>query len=214
MTGRLAAAAAALAAALAILAAAGCGLRSEPPELVRQWVLEYPPPEPGGPKLAAALVVDRLGAAEEYNSTDMVYRPAPRERGSYNYHRWRVAPGDMVGDLLLRDLRMENRLAGVFSFRQGREARFRLEGGVERMLEVDEKGGWRAELWVTLALIDTREKRVDRRVALSKDYRLSRPMPSRDAPGLAAAMSAAMQELSARARADIHAAVARALEGD
>jgi ABC-type uncharacterized transport system auxiliary subunit len=209
MVRRLAAGLAALALAAGL---AGCGLKNQPPELVREWVLEYPPPEPAAARLPAALLVERLGTAMEYNSSEMVYRPAPRERASYNYHRWRVTPGDMVGDLLLRDLRAQGRLAGVFSYRQNRQARFRLEGGVERMLEVDEKAGWRAELWVNLALVDTRQAAVDRRVVFSRDYRLSQPMSSRDAAGLAAALSLAMQRLSAEARADIYAGVTRALK--
>ncbi len=202
------------------LAAAGCGLGGgEPPLMIKQWTLEYPPPSPlppspssAGRRLPAALKVKRFGAVRALIGTDMLYRPRPNQREAYNYHRWLVSPADMVGDFLLRDLRAQAAFAAVFSSRQPQRARFVVEGGVEEFMEVDGEDGWQAVLRVNLALVDTKQDAAPRRLLFQRDYRFSAPMPSRDAAGLARGMSKAMEAFSQKARADLVEAVRRALE--
>lgn len=63
--------------------------------------------------------LDSTGAlfsvAQSFNSTAMVYKPQQNRLDSYPYSRWRVNPGDMVSDFLLRDIRKSLLFKGVFS---------------------------------------------------------------------------------------------------
>ena len=71
----------------------------------------------------------------------MVYQPAPFKLQQYQSSTWRVNPGDMVTDYLLRDLRNQKLFKAVFSYREPSTARFALEGEIEQFAEVDETGG-------------------------------------------------------------------------
>lgn len=197
----------------AIWFAAGCGLpKSHPPVLVKQWTLEYPAPKPGRAKLQAELKVMRFQASQALLGAEMVYRPAPNERGVYHYNRWLASPSDLVGDFLLRDLRTQGGLTVVYSNRQPQRPRFMLEGGVENFLEVDEGQDWHAALKVNLTLLDTKQGDVTKRLLFQRDYTLTASMPSKDPAGLAKAMSQAMAKFSDKARADILEAIEGALK--
>ena len=170
-----------------LLLLTGCSWGSAPPLAIRQWVLEYPPPaRVAGPPLEARLKLARLGSARAYLGREMVYRQEDYQRGVYPYQRWLVPPSDMVGDLLLRDLLRSGRFKQVFSYRQRDSARFRLEGGVERFLEVDGPTGPRAELVLNLTLLDTSQKDTIKRVLFQHRYAASQAMEQKKASALAA----------------------------
>ncbi len=194
---------------LLLLLLAGCSWGSPPPLTIKQWMLEYPPPAASAkPPLPARLKLARFSAARSCLGTEMVYRQEDFQRGVYPYQRWRVFPSDMVGDLLLRDLRRSGRFEEVISHRRRDSARFRLEGGVERFLEVDGPAGPRAELALSITLLDTSQKDSTRRVLFQRDYQAQVAMKEKKAPALAAGLSRALARLSRRIRAE----VARALE--
>jgi len=196
-----------------LLLLTGCSWGSAPPLTIKQWMLEYPPPPRAAESpLEARLKLARFSTVRAYLGTEMVYRQESFERRVYPYQRWRVFPSDMVGDLLLRDLRRCGRLKEVFSYRQRGSARFRLEGGVERFLEVDGPKGPRAELGLSITLLDTRQKDSTKKVLFQKDYAASQAMKEKKAPALAAALSRALARVSGQVRADVIEAIARALE--
>lgn len=188
-------------------------LGGAPPPMIRKWTLEYPPPHLQGAKpLPVVIRVERFSAAVALRGQDMIYRPASHQRQSYPYQQWWAAPSDLVGDLLLRDLQASRLFAGVLAYDQRGRPRYRLEGGVQEFLEVDRPQGWRARLWVNLALVDTADPHMPGRVLLQKDYRLEEPIADKGAAGLAAAMSRAAQRFSRQALADIYQALARAVK--
>jgi cholesterol transport system auxiliary component len=197
-----------LAAALMLTACVG----GQAPVLVKQWILDYPPPAlPGLKPLDASLKLERFSAAAGYLSPEMVYSPSPNERAVYPYDRWRVSPADLVGDLFLRDLRACGLFTAIWAPAQRGPARFKLEGGVEKFLEVDEAKGWRAELTLTLTLLDTKEKRLPGLVVFQKDYQKSLPITEKSAAGLSAAMSRVLAQLSAEFIKDVHQAMSKRL---
>lgn len=198
---------------LALLTATGCNLpSSNPPILVKQWTLEYQAPQPAQAKLPAELKVRRFQAAQTILGAEMIYRPGPNERGIYNYNRWLVSPSDLVGDFLLRDLRAQGALAGIFANRHPQRPRFRLEGGVEEFLEMDDGDVWHAALKVSLTLLDTKQNDVTKRLLFQHSYTYTTPMASKDPAGLAKGMSQNMARFSAKARADILKAIEQALK--
>jgi len=174
----------------------GCG---KPPMLVNQYILEYPPPASGpGAKIPAALKVEIFSVAQAFNTNAMVYQPQPYKSQVYNYSRWRVNPGYLVTDYLLRDLREAGLFKAVFGPDGSGKHRFQLEGGVAEFQELDEPGGWQAALALTVTLLDTDEERLPQRVVFQKNYRILEPMPEKTPQGLAQAMSRAMAQVSAR----------------
>jgi ABC-type uncharacterized transport system auxiliary subunit len=205
--------AAVLTLAAALLLAGGCGLPStKPPVLIKKWTLEYPPPPAGAQTLSAELKVKRFQAVPAYLGSDMIYRPAPNERGLYHYNRWLASPADLVGDALLRDLRAQNALIAVFSNRQFQRPRFVLEGGVEEFLEDLTSGTGQASLKATLTLLDTKQAGPIAGLLLQREYKVQAPMTGKGPGNLAKAMSQAAAKFSAMARADILKAIEKALQ--
>lgn len=196
---------------LGAVIAPGCGMGpgSQP---VTYYTLDYAPPvEPTADYLGTALKVARFSSANGLDALDMLYGPSPLEFSVYNYHRWRVSPGEMVGDFLLRDLRDSRRFKAVFSYRNREKARFNLEGSVEAFREQDQEGGSRAKLTLNLTLLDQARASVADRVVFQRWYRATEPMAQASARELAKAMSKAMQKVSREITGDLHQAVEQRL---
>jgi cholesterol transport system auxiliary component len=160
------------------------------------------------PSLGQTVRVGRLAVTQAYNAPNMFYRAEPFRLESYDQHRWRVTPGDLVTDFLLRDLRSAGLFRAVFSYRDAEGARFVVEGGVEEFLEVDGSDGPRAVLGLHVTLLDTSQQEVTRRVVFQRGYRAEEPLSDRTAPALAQGMSRAMEGLSRRILRDLHEAAA------
>ncbi|MFZ5448044.1 MAG: ABC-type transport auxiliary lipoprotein family protein [Thermodesulfobacteriota bacterium] len=120
----------------------GCG---KPPVMIHKHLLEYSPPEAARRSpIPEALKVELFSVAQAYNSPAMVYRPDTYQSETYRYHRWRVNPGELVTDFLLRDLRHSGLFKAVFGYGSTPKTRFQLEGAVEEFLEVDAGEAWSA----------------------------------------------------------------------
>jgi ABC-type uncharacterized transport system auxiliary subunit len=193
--------------ALLLLVLAGCG---KPPLLVHQYILEYPAPVlPGKVKIPDSIKVEQFSVAQAFNTSAMVYQPQPFKNETYNYSRWRTNPGYLVTDYLLRDLRAAHLFNAVFGPGGSGKYHFLLEGGVEDFKELDEPGGWKAVLSLTVTLIDTTQEELPQRVVFQKEYRATEPMPERTPRGLAEGMSQAMQHLSGQIIVDTYEAARR-----
>jgi ABC-type uncharacterized transport system auxiliary subunit len=182
--------------------------------MVRQWSLEYEPPatrEGFEPLADQTISLKRFTASMDYITEDMVYRPDDYERGVYPYNRWRVRPAEMVGDMLLRDIKAAGLFKAVFGPERADDARFVLEGGVLRFLEVDAKDNWRAELELSLTLLDKREKHLPQRILFQRQYQAKTLIQEKGAAGLARAMSLAMNEISGKVVNDLKAACEKAV---
>ena len=186
---------------------AGCG---KPPALVQKYILEYPPPVVANtPKVGEVIKVEVFEVSQVYNSPAMVYQPDPYKSESYNYSRWRVNPGYLVTDYLIRDLRNAHTFKAVLPYGSTGKSRFLLEGGVEKFLEVDSPGVWQAALAVNVTLLDLNRQELPERVVLQKNYQILEPLPEKTPQGLAQGMSRAMAKLSARIIKDVSQAAAQ-----
>ena len=142
--------------------------------------------------------------AQAYNSPAMIYQPQPFKSDTYNYHRWRVNPGQLVTDFLLRDLRHSGLFTAVFGYDRTAKARFLLEGAVEECQEVNAGDHWSAVLAVNITLLDTTREEITQRVIFQKNYRGDEPLTDKTPQGLAAAMSRTMEKLSGAIISDAH----------
>jgi cholesterol transport system auxiliary component len=178
----------------AALLAAGCG---KPPVMVHKYLLEYPAPEvPRHPRVPEGLRVELFAVAQAFNSPAMAYRSESYKSETYHYHRWRVNPGNLVTDFLLRDLRQAGLFKAVFGYDSTARPRFVLEGAVEEFQEKDEGEVWHAALALNITLLDTTEEEITRKVVFQKNYRGAEPLADKTPKGLADAMSRAMQKVS------------------
>jgi ABC-type uncharacterized transport system auxiliary subunit len=191
-----------------VLLASGCGTT---PILVHQYLLEYPAPPLKGSPLNAGLKVEHCAVAQAYNTTSMIYQPAPFEREAYKYHRWRVNPGYLVTDYLVRDLRHSGLFKAVFTSESSEKNRFVLEGGVEDFQEVDGPDGWQASLALVVTLLDTSAEEAPQKVVFQKRYGMREPMVARTPQGLAESMSRAMERLSAQIIPEVYDAARKRL---
>ena len=189
---------------LCALLIAGCFPGSKPPQTTEQFTFEYGPPAACSvAALPDALKVNRFSVAQQYNGPSMVYQPTPYRLAVYNLNRWRVNPGDMITDFLIRDLTSSGMFRGVFSYRQTESARFAVEGSVEEFLEIDEQDTGKARITLSVALIDTKETEVSKRLVFQKRYSSMEPLTVQTPEAFARGMSVAWERLSERILKDI-----------
>ena len=191
----------------ALIVITGCG-GGKSAYVVRQYLPDYAPPaNTGQARLDEAIRLEPFATAQAYNSTAMVYRPATFELSAYSRERWRVAPGDMVTDYLLRDLRHAGGFKAVLGYDDGGEGRYGLNGTVVEFLEVDGNGGPGARLSVDATLLDNSQREITKRVVFQKTYAVEEAMKDKSARALAEAMSRALKRFSGELAADIRRAV-------
>ncbi len=182
----------------------GCG-SAKSTYVVRQYILEYSPPALAGLSRSAEVIrVEMFSTAQAYGSTAMIYRASSYELSTYSRERWRVTPGEMVADFLLRDLRDSASFKAVLSYDDAGEGRFTLTGTVVDFLEVDGEAGPLARLSVDVTLLDTTQREITQRVVSQKTYTMEEALKDKSARALAEAMSRAMKKFSGELLADIH----------
>lgn len=192
---------------LSLIALSGC-VPKKPPYLVQQYTIEYGPPlTKGMDRVEGSIGVERFSVSQSFNTTAMVYRSGDYQVSVYNYHRWRVNPGDMVTDFLLRDFRKGRAFGPVFSYRDMVKPRFVLQGGVEQFLLVQKNGRAEALLQIFVSLLDNREKGVDSRVIFQKAYSYTEFSLENTPEAFARGMSSAMARFSAELTRDVHEAL-------
>ena len=188
-----------------MLTVSGCGGLRGRTQILWKYTLEYPSPAVQGlTPVNAALQVKLFTVVQNYNSTAMVNQPAPFKLQQYQNSKWRVNPGDMVTDYLLRDLRNQKLFKAVFSYREPREARFGLEGEIEQFAEVDEQGGRKAVLSVYVTLLDSSQNDASKMVVCQKNYRVTEPYEEKGPAAFARGMSRAMEKFSQQLIQDLH----------
>ncbi|MEA3486325.1 MAG: ABC-type transport auxiliary lipoprotein family protein [Thermodesulfobacteriota bacterium] len=176
--------------------------------VTEQYIIEYTPPAYDNfPRVDESIKVARFSVSRHLNCSSMFYKPAPFKREAYNYHRWRVNPGDMVTDCLLRDLRASGLFRAVFSCHNYENARFLLEGHVEEFIGLYEQGPGEALLKLNITLLDMNAENVTSSVIFQKNYHISEALESRTSEGLTRGMSKAMYSLSEQITRDIHESV-------
>lgn len=188
-----------------MLAVSGCGGLRGRTQVLWKYTLDYTSPAVQGlTPVPAALQVKLFTVVQNYNSTAMVYQPAPFKLQQYQNSKWRVNPGDMVTDYLVRDLRNQKLFRAVFSYRESSEARFALEGEIEQFAEVDEKDGRKAVLSVYVTLLDSSQKDASKMIVWQKNYRVTEQYEGKGPAAFARGMSRAMEKFSQQLIQDLH----------
>lgn len=191
-------------------ALAACTPARQPVPDVRQYTLEYPSPVLTGPRAKAVLHVARFGAAPEYRTTKLIYRDQSFVRQEYTYHQWRATPQILASDFIRRDLHASGLFTAVNPPSSMIPATHEIEGMVEQWLEEDRPEHWLATLELTITLVDVRAPASPDMILFQRTYQHSQPCAQKNPVAVVEAMSQAMEILSARIIADVHADILHA----
>jgi len=192
-----------------LLTAACAGQLKKPARRIDFYTLEYPSPQPAGKApLPVVLGVQRFRVAPTYNTQKIVYRDRNFKRNTYQYHKWRAEPGDLVGYFLARDLTQAAVFRAVFSLEKNLPTSHIIEGTVDEFFESDTSRSWEAVLTVSITLMKTMEPDISKRIISQKTYRARKPCGQKNPRALAAAMSLAMAEISEAVMNDVYASLA------
>lgn len=194
--------------AASLLCVAGCAGGGKPQYDVQKYLLTYESPsfEASG-KLPVSVKVNRFSIAAAYNSTGMIFRDEAYGLDAFNYSRWAVNPADMIGDLLLADMRSGNLFQAVLSRYDLEEGRFILSGGIEEFYLRTEKKNKAARIVLSISLQDSGEKETGKRMMYQKTYTREMPLQDASPKGYCAAASEAMQAVSREIISDVYSAV-------
>ena len=111
-------------------------------------------PVAGGTR--ASVAVREFQAPAYLRQGAIVYRASPEEVGFYNYHRWAVDPGEFLTNAIADRLRASARFAEVKVYDGRSDVGFILSGRLEKLEEVDYKGGVRVEVALSAQMTDLR----------------------------------------------------------
>jgi ABC-type uncharacterized transport system auxiliary subunit len=187
------------------LALGGCG-GSVP--AARFYVLDYEaapgadaggaatgtPARPAPTKAPLVLGIEGFSTSPLYSDRRIAYRASAHEVVYYPNHYWAAAPGDLVAGGLARQIRRAGVVEAVAVAPYGQTPDWLLSGDLATFeeAEVDGRGVARIVLVVRI------ESVAERRVLREEEIRAERPVARRTPEDVAAAMSAAVQEVGAR----------------
>jgi len=196
---------------MTLVVLSGCVRLAQPAPPVRDYRLDYASPPVNGRPLPVILTVRRLRVASVYDRELIVYRDGPYTTGTYFYQHWSANPGSMVGDLLLRDFGASGVYGAVQDGPSPVPATVQLTGEIEEIEERLHQPGCSAHLQLRMLLLRLGDRRADPGL-LSKTYTEDESSTCNDPLALAAAMSRALQRISAHLQQDVYDALAADLD--
>jgi ABC-type uncharacterized transport system auxiliary subunit len=130
-------------AALVILASCGGKVRNPSYYTLN---LPAPPDPPAAENVHATLSVHEFRAPAYLRQGAIVYKTSPEQVGFYAYHRWAVDPREFVTNSIIDRLRASGTFARVKAYDGRRDVDYVLSGRLEKLEELDYKGGVRVEV--------------------------------------------------------------------
>jgi ABC-type uncharacterized transport system auxiliary subunit len=186
---------------------AGCFSLKQPPLKIEQFRLEYAAEAPQGMPLPLILRVPSMEVAATYDRDPIVYREGDYSIGSYFYFRWASNPGNMIADLLARDLAASGLYRDVQTAVSMVSPDFQVKGTVEEIEELVASHDCSARLRLRITLAAARGPHAQR-VRFSKLYAEGETCRCDDPASVAESMSRAMARISAAIQADVYSSLA------
>jgi ABC-type uncharacterized transport system auxiliary subunit len=149
---------------------------------------------PVGIKAPLVLGIEGFSTSPLYSDRRIAYRASTHEVVYYPNHYWAAAPGDLVADGLARQIRKAGVVAAVSVAPYGQTPDWLLSGNLSTFEEVEVNGRGVARI----VLVARLEAVTERRVLCEEEIRAERPVAKRNPEDVAAAMSAAVNEVGAR----------------
>ena len=184
---------------------AGCGVKYP-----SYYTLHVPPaadtPTPGGTRVSVA--VREFQAPAYLRQGAIVYRASPEKVGFYNYHRWAVDPREFLTNAIADRLRATGRFAEVKVYDGRSDVDFILSGRLEKLEEVDYKGGVRVEVAISAQMTELRSGKTVWANAASETAEVDK----RTMPAVVAEMSQAMDRAIQKLLASLTVSTTTSLE--
>lgn len=189
------------------LSLGGCG-GSVP--AARFYVLDYgdagaAPSRPAGVRAPIVLGIEGFTTSPLYGDRRIAYRASAHEVVYYPNHYWAAAPGDLVADAIAQQIRRSGAVETVAVAPFARTPDWLLSGDLVTFEEVERDGRGIARI----VLVARIEAVADDRLLREEEIRAERPVAKRNPEDVAAAMSAAVEEVGARVIALIGAEAAK-----
>ena len=121
---------------LCIGTGAGCGA-ARPSKYYQLTVPGNPTPPTVSNLYHITLMLAPITSSHLYQEGHIVYTDNGEYMGVYQYHRWAEPPTEMIGDVLLRELRASNRFQEVDSWRSNAQGDYILRGHLYDFREID-----------------------------------------------------------------------------
>jgi ABC-type uncharacterized transport system auxiliary subunit len=193
---------------LSMVLMTSCSLGAKPSYKVNQYTLEYPSPfSKELPSISELVKVEQFSVAQTFNTSAMIYKEGPNLRNVDPYNRWRIKPGEMAAEYLVRDLRNSGLFRAVISYDDSEETRYLLEGQVDEFLEASEKDGRKAVLSLNVTFLDLTKRDTAEKVIFQRDYKVVEPYTEKTPAAFAQGMSRAMEKISRQIILDLQDAV-------
>jgi ABC-type uncharacterized transport system auxiliary subunit len=178
---------------------------SKPPNPVYYYTLDYATPSVQlAQHLPYTLRVERFSVSPPFNSQRIIYAHKGLQRNAYAYHRWIVAPSELLPYFLARDLRQSNGFRAVMTPDASLSATHSLYGWVEEFIEKDASAQWQAAAIIHITLISNLDMDPTRKILLQKRYSGTAPCKAKTPEALAEAMSSTVAEISQAITKDVH----------
>lgn len=120
---------------LCVVIFAGCGA-ARPNKYYQLTIPGDSASAPPAPTNAVTLVIGPMLATHLYKEDHIVYSTGGLELGTYEYHRWAEPPAEMIGEVVLRQLRSSGHFKSVYSQRSDVHGDYLLRGRLYEFKEI------------------------------------------------------------------------------
>lgn len=189
-----------------LLSCSSCISLTRPYKEIFSYQIVYDPPEVKGlpfPNVVVRIVA--FSVAPSFDKQKIVYSTGANQLSVYEYHTWVTNPGEMLSDLLIRDLIASGNYQAVVDLKSSINPHYEVEGVLERIYEKTEGDIWWASLRLrALIFYYDKGKHVLLQRVYEKESKIVEHMPA----GIVEAMGEAAKATSLSLQQDINAAIA------
>jgi len=133
---------------------------------------------------AVTLLLGPITSSHLYRDDHIVYTSNGQTMGTYEYQRWAEPPSEMIGDVLLRELRVSGRYQHVYSLRSDVRGDYLLHGHLYDFREIS-GNGLAARVAFEFELRDSKTGST----VWTRYYSHDEPVDGKDVPAVVAALN-------------------------
>lgn len=165
----------------------GCGA-ARPRKFYQLTLPNDKTPGADPPPFPVTLLLGPITTSHLYRDDHIVYTSNGEAMGTYEYQRWAEPPSEMIGDVLLRELKDSERYQHVYSLRSDSRGDFVLRGRLYDFREVS-GSGLAARVAFDFELRDSKTGAT----VWSRSYSHDEPVKGKDVSAVVAAMDRNVQ---------------------
>lgn len=154
-------------------------------------------------KLPVIIKVENFTVSPPYDSDKISYREN-NTVSTYNYHRWRANPADLLSYYITRDLQAGELFEAVLPSTSAITPTHILEGIVDEFVEIDSGENWYASMAFTLTLSQAADTEIDKKILLQKSFSHKVLCKDKNPLAVSQAMAEALKKISAEANLELY----------